>query len=240
MILSQWHATRLYFIFLVIHNFSWHNLWTPWRWCINTETCCSNIDINFTLLICAYVGIIININQMTVFKMLWSDHLEFMCDKMHHLRSWWSFQLIMLMVSPCFILYNWVEASRADWKLHNSMWWYSALSSHCWRVFSSTRDGKCYNSFYISLFAQPQSMSLWFSNRSNCCLGNDMQRGYFNSIWLDGTHIISSDGVSGVCHLSHPWQCIVDNLGNYFECSWYFVKVVCVAPLDPCSLSMPK
>jgi len=31
-------------------------------WCKNTETCRSNFNINFVLLLCAFVGILININ----------------------------------------------------------------------------------------------------------------------------------------------------------------------------------
>ena len=41
------NTTILYFIIAIIHKFSWHNLQAPWRWCINTETCRSNFNINF-------------------------------------------------------------------------------------------------------------------------------------------------------------------------------------------------
>ena len=57
------HIAILYFINSVIHNFSWHNCKLPEDGVFNSETCRTNFNINFTLLISAYVGIIININQ---------------------------------------------------------------------------------------------------------------------------------------------------------------------------------
>jgi hypothetical protein len=46
-----------------IHNWPYTKIMrkpttTPCRWCINTETCRSNSNIKFTLLICAYFGIV--------------------------------------------------------------------------------------------------------------------------------------------------------------------------------------
>ena len=38
-------------------------------WCINTETCRSNFIINFILLVCAYVGKIINVNLQVYLRL---------------------------------------------------------------------------------------------------------------------------------------------------------------------------
>jgi hypothetical protein len=60
--------------------------------------------------------------QMTVFKMLWSNYIENICEKMFRLWSWWSFWHMMSMILLDVILCNSGEASRADWKFLHSMW----------------------------------------------------------------------------------------------------------------------
>jgi hypothetical protein len=80
--LSSWLFLRSYCAYWLIHVYYFTNIYTnkwwkinikialtclrvntPSSWCINTKTCQSNFNTNFTLLICAYIGIIININS---------------------------------------------------------------------------------------------------------------------------------------------------------------------------------
>jgi len=58
-------TTHYYTIFchLIIHGFSEHDLQTPWRWCINTETCRSNLIKIYSTFLCVCWYIRNNFNE---------------------------------------------------------------------------------------------------------------------------------------------------------------------------------